>query len=302
MASLPDDLQVLRQAAERAMAQVQSGSSRREQVTGMQSPMLGPTGGSDPAIRGNYNPRFSTERLGLTAQRAMGEAGVTPADVPIDFGVNATPTFGAISGRSGQIGYVDGDEYRIFEGLSANQIALIQHQMVLGGFIKDTDKIVPGNWESTRADFQNLLEASNSLGVTWQQALEQFAAPTLDMMGGLSGGPGGGGGGRQAPTYVAPNRDDLSRAIKTGLYTQFGTYDNAVDVDSLVDQYLAMHRANFDAQVGLAMGGGGGSVEDVESLEGFVERRAREEDPMGVESRDFLDRANQFFDMLGGVV
>lgn len=206
--------------------------------------------------------------------------------------------------RNNFVPRTDGDFYdpsrdamTIWREWTPEQAYQVQNALAAAGYIGEDDIFEPGNFRTTREQFSKLLGDANDLGVTWQEMLNLGVTQAA----GMYDGPGGGSG-RQAPTYTAPNRNDLQAAIKRGLYSQFGTYDNAVDVDSLVDQYLAMHRSNFDAQVGLAMGGGGGSVEDVESLEGFVERRAREEDPMGVESRDFLDRANQFFDMLGGVV
>lgn len=268
---------------------------QRPEITDYPATAAAPSASTDAMRRRSMATGSSLAQIGSTAGRALAEADAQATDIPTGFGEFATSaTFGQGMGQ----GLYDPDWHseNTWRNWTPQEQYRVQTQLAAAGYIGEDDVFRPGDMRSTREAFRDLLGDANDLGVTWQEALQAF---TINEQMPSSGG---GGGGRQMPTYTAPNRNDLQAAIKRGLYSQFGTFDNAVDVESLVDQYLASHRANFDAQVGLSMSGGGGEVEDVESLEGFVERQAREVDPMGVESRDFLDRANQFFSMLGGVV
>jgi len=194
-----------------------------------------------------------------------------------------------------EAGYYDGDEYRLIRNMTPAQIARLQLQMAAAGVIGAGQRYIPGNAETTRAAFRDLLAAANGMGTTWQEALRELAASGGDPAAQALGGDGGGG--QQLPTYVAPNRADLTAAIRRGLYSQFGTHQHAVDVEAAVNDYLARHRANFDAQVA-----GAAQVEDVQSVETFVEDRAQATDPTGVEARAWLDRAEQFFSMLSSPV
>lgn len=188
-------------------------------------------------------------------------------------------------------GYYDGDEYRLLRNMTPSQIARLQTQMAAAGLIGPQTSYIAGNAETTRSQFRDLLTAANGMGTTWQEALREMMATGQQAADEGAGGPGDGSG--QLPTYVQPSREDLTAAIRRGLYTQFGTHNHAVDVEAAVSEYLGRHRAQFDAEVA-----GAASVEDIESVETFVENKATDVDAEGVEARQFLDRADAFLSLI----
>ncbi|MFP4512075.1 MAG: hypothetical protein ACLFRV_03905 [Acidimicrobiales bacterium] len=233
--------------------------------------------------------------------------GPTPDDPqPIGFVAerqpNAFPTPVSRPGETARPVYYEGDEYRILNNMTPRQVARVQTRLAAAGMIGPRTSYIPGNPETTRRQFRDLLTAANGMGENWETTLRQLAA-SASMAGGqgaLDSGGGGGGDAPTLPTHTAPNSDDLRHAIRRGLMSQFGTHNHGVDIDTLVAQYQAQDRANFDARVGDSQAGGGGTVEDVQSVETFVADAASEADPEGVGARQFLDGANSFFSMLGG--
>lgn len=171
--------------------------------------------------------------------------------------------------RSAIIGprYFDGDEWKPSQ-LSPAKVAQLQRAMATAGLLSDFRY---GVWDSRSAKaYAEVLSFANASGMTEQMALQRMVnSPELS----LGGGSGSRGGGRQIigfdengdpvySEYVAPplelkttNRDDLMRAIRSGIIDRMGVGWSQQQVGELADLYIQKEieaqRSVYDQKVAL---------------------------------------------------
>lgn len=281
-----------------------SGDDRRQPST--RSPLGVPEGYRTPYTRGGLTSARGAE-VWAGAGRGHGTIG---AKLPL---------------------YYDGDQLRPSMSDPAS-IGRLQASLAAAGLLEDFRF---GVWDKNSQDaYADLLSEANAAGVTWEAQLRNRAA-SFDFGGGGSSrsGGGGGGGGRWTfdengepifipDQYVAPpltlrttNRDDLVRALRTGIIEKMGVGWNQQQIGELADLYIQKEiQAQQDAynqQVAIerqAFEQGEGSVSGqviteatVPSPETFLENELKTRDPIGYQvGTAITDVIPQFAQMLEG--
>lgn len=223
-------------------------------------------------------------------QNNTGGAGIIGAD-----GVYVPPGPGG-----GEAPFVFGDASRIlYNEKTPDQIAEIQDVLAEAGILRSAftrGRIGP----ETLSAYEEVLRQSNSQGaapsaIISRMAISNFGARVAragDRIANPDPGPS------RAPfTARASNPADLKRYFRDAVVSATGENRGTVDLDRMVDAYLAVERnAQADAYNTQATGG---TVTDPVSLEGFTEDTLAEVVPEEVQTRNVVDRAGQLFGMLG---
>jgi hypothetical protein len=211
--------------------------------------------------------------------------------------------------------YNEGDQWRP-ASLDPAGIGRLQASLAAAGLLTDFRY---GVWDSASIKaYEELLGEANAAGITAEAAMRQRAAG-IDFGGGSGGGRDGGGGGGGGhwgfdengepvfipDQYVPPplelkrtNRDDLIRAIRTGVIDTMGTGWSQQQVGELADLYLQreeqIQRDAYNRRIGLertafeqgesAVAGAVIEEPTMEEPETFLENELRRRDPVGVQA------------------
>jgi hypothetical protein len=281
----------------------QPGRNRdeREQRANRPSPIAVPDDYSVPYVRGGESLR------GMSARGAEAWAGSMGQQRPR---------------------YRDGDQFRP-ASLDPASIGRLQASMAAAGLLTDFRY---GVWDNdSRKAYEALLGEANAAGLTAEAALRQRAAG-IDFGGGGgrsgsdSGGGGGGGGHWEfdengepvfiADQYVPPplelkrtNRDDLVRAIRTGVIDTMGAGWNSAQVGELADLYLqreeAIQREAYNRRVSIertafsqgesAVAGMTFEEPTLEDPETFLQNELKRRDPAGYQVGGLVNDAMPAF-------
>lgn len=186
------------------------------------------------------------------------------------------PTTDATIRRSQSPQYFEGDEYQMFVGMSPEQIAAIQTELLRAGIV-DAEDFRPGVWDPDTADaMKDVLEHANFSGLSWDEALVELAAnPRAEEDG------GGAGGRRGRRGYMAPDYATLAQAAKSAIRQNLGREPEDWEVKLLADelgggfqQQLSMQQQvdQYEQQPAGEGEGPGQTFTDVDPKARFAER------------------------------
>lgn len=188
--------------------------------------------------------------------------------------------------------YYPGFEY-LFASADETAIFNIQRSLVSAGLM--ADEFRKGVWDDdTTAGFKEVLAYANRAGITWQQALEEYATAGEAIRAARPGPKG--------PVFVArlSNPDDLRKVLKQAAFNVLGGKFFAPELE---DEFVAKfqdteykaQRAAFDAQVA-----GGGTVVDNASASTTAETTLEELDAAGVQAKRYADYGRVLEGLLDG--
>lgn len=209
------------------------------------------------------------------------------AEGPVPLGVPATyaPT------PNYKPNYFEGDEWKP-ASLPPQQVAQLQDQLILGGYL-DPKGIQKGAWDSkTRAAYKSLLEDSNGSGATWDGTLRQRISvgqqyPTATE-----------GEAPRAPLVArVSNPQDLRSTFRSVAKRTMGRgkIDDAM-VDRMVAAYQGLEQGS--QQQAYNAGESGGTITAPPDAETFAEGQLQAADPVRYESRKVVEK----FDVIANVL
>lgn len=235
-------------------------------------------------------PRFIGVPKGYTAQRPL----------PERFSGGLADTGNILRGGSGRTDamvartplYREGAEY-VPSTLAVEDRARLQLAMRQAGLFTKKERFTVGVWDdNTRNAYRRLLEYANGAGLTWQDALTEYAAAKA-----------AGGGDLDEESQRAPlvvkisNPADIRRGFDATLPGIIGRKLRPEELERFTRAYQAVEEAE-QRQV-YSMSETGGTVVEGPSLAGFMADQAQAIDPAGKAEMDVLGTANNpFFDLL----
>lgn len=237
-------------------------------------------------------PRFIGVPKGYTAQRPL----------PERFSGGLADTGNILRGGSGRTDamvartplYREGAEY-VPSTLAVEDRARLQLAMRQAGLFTKKERFTVGVWDdNTRNAYRRLLEYANGAGLTWQDALAEYAAAKA-------------AGGAEEEEVRAPlvvkisNPADIRRAFDAALPSVIGRKLRPDEIERFTRAYQAQEAAE-QRQI-YAMDETGGTVVEGPSLQSFIADQAASIDPAGKAEMDTIGAQEAFFsllDMSGG--
>ncbi len=225
---------------------------------------------------------------GFTARRALDPR----------FAGNLRDTGNILGGGSARTGaemvvparYFKGDEYAP-STRSVEERAQLQLAMRQAGLFTKKERFTVGVWDdNTRNAYSRLLEYANGAGLSWQEALAEYAAAKA------AGGAEEEGPVRAPLVVKISNPADIRRAFDAALPGVIGRKLRPDEIERFTRAYQAQEAAE-QRQV-YAMDETGGTVVEGPSLQSFIAERASEIDPAGKAEMDTLGAQEAFFGLL----
>jgi hypothetical protein len=182
--------------------------------------------------------------------------------------------------------YMQGDEW-LPATLSVEDRVALQRAMAGAGLLKGEYR--NGIWDDkSRSAYANLLEFANASGLTWQQALNQWAGATR------IGGRGGGGGGRaRAPlTVKVSSPEDLAEIFNQTARTVLGRRLTPEESQRFVNAYQGVEKQV--QQQAYRTAPAGGQITEPPSPDVFAEKRIREQSPGEASAHDLAMQFDNF--------
>lgn len=232
----------------------------------------------------------------IAAAGQVGEEGESEfIGVPEGF-LARPPTFGqrfSVGTNVGRPTFRKGDETAPL-GWAPRKIATFQRQLVDAGLLLKPYRA--GRWDAASAGaLEELMAFANSQGhssietalAEWQRVEAEF--------GGVTDPEGGPGGGRQLTIQVS-DPVELKRVFRRAVVDMLGQGWDEGRLDQMVTSFQDTERAV--QQRAFEVGEMGGEFTGLPDPAAFAEEQIREQDPIGVQSRDLLGRTEEFLGLL----